>query len=129
MKLKELRLSKGYKAKEIGALVGLDEAAWSKIEKYHFLPIPVTLNKICEVLQVEALDIYERDEVTLVKPAKAKRSSSESGGRGYNLCVMIPEEYREKLKTWIEELGYRTFTNWLLDYLKQTEEKYNARHQ
>lgn len=129
MRLKELRLLKGYKAKEIGALVGLDEAAWSKIEKYHFLPTPATLNKICDVLQVSPLDIYERDEITLASQARPKKNSGATAGRGYNLCVMVPEEYREKLKTWIDKLGYRSFTSFIIDFLKATEEKFNAGHQ
>ena len=130
MRLKEIIEKKGMMAKDLGAKVGLDAGNISRILNYRMLPIPATLNKICEVLGVEPLDIYTRDEVTLVPPLKGKTTRHTDGtARGYNLCIMIPEKYRDKLSGWIKELGYATFGEWLEPYLKETEEKINDRHQ
>lgn len=131
MKLKEIRLSRGLKSKEIAVRCGTDEAGWSKIETYKCLPIPAMLNKICEELEVKPLDIYSRDEITLVPalPSKNNTHNQEAAqSRGYNLCVFLPEEYRDKLGTWVKELGYPTFQAWLLPYIEETEDKINARH-
>lgn len=132
MKLKQIRLSRGLKSKEIALRCGTDEAGWSKIETYKYLPIPAMLNKICEQLECKPLDIYDRDEVTLVPPLSSKNSHNEKGesvpSRGYNLCVFLPEEYRDKLGAWVKELGFPTFQAWLLPYIKETEDKINARH-
>lgn len=130
MRLKEIIENKGMMAKELGAKVGMDAGNISRILNYRVLPIPATLNKICEVLAVDALEIYDRDEVTLVPPLKGKTKRHTDGtARGYNLCIMIPEKYRDKLSGWIKELGYGTFGEWLEPYLKETEDKINDRHQ
>lgn len=125
MKLKEIRNQKGFKSKEIALRCGLDEASWSKIETYKFLPVPQTFNKICKELEVEPLEIYNRDEITLA-PLPHKKRDKENSTK-YNLCIFLPAQYRH-IKGWIKTLGYSTLTEWILQYVKETEQKIKTRN-
>lgn len=123
MKLKDVRLSKGIKAKELGIKVGTDEAMMSRFENYKCLPTPPTMEKICKELGCEVLDLYDRNEVvydSVVKTAlesstdekRAKRNEKKRSKNVYHLTVELPPEARDFFKYHLEEMGYKDITDW-----------------
>lgn len=127
MKLRELRLRKGLKAKELGLQVGLGEDGISRLENYHFLPIPPVMDRICKVLDVTPSDIYDKREMTYAFTAPRKQTNNDV----YNFQAKLPKEWRVLLRKAVKELGYKGVADWfLVEARKLIEgECENARHQ
>lgn len=99
-------------AKELGT----DEGAVSRIVNYKVLPIPADLDRLCNLLGVGVLDIYDKEEIRLIP----KRKRRVRGERGYNLCIFVDEKYRTALPAALDALGIRTYGEWLRPYIEET---------
>lgn len=120
MRLKELRLAKGLYARELGSKVGLHEADISKLEHYHFLPTPKTMDLLCEVLEVQPLDIYCENEMTLFKPnTTAKKKMGERECPVYNLHVILPKSWKEPFQKSVKALGWQSIHDWLIEEIEK----------
>ena len=86
MNLKQFRLQKGIKAKELAEAIETDEPMISKFENFKCLPTPDKMKGICEVLKCSIDDIYEKNEYTFV--AKKKKRTTEEAGF-YKLTVKL----------------------------------------
>lgn len=117
MKLKEVRASKGLQQRHLADLIGKSVPMLSYIENYLFLPIPETLKKICEVLECEVLDIYEKDEI-YIKPKRVTKAKESPDV--YKLSVRLPNEARDKLtQANLEKCGYKNLTDYILQCYKR----------
>ena len=124
MRLKEKIKERGMKQKVLGEAVGYDESDMSKIMHQRVLPTPEKMAKICAALDCEVFEIYERKEIDLIPKKKRERVRN---SRGYNLCVFIPEYYRDTLPEAISAAGFKTFYDWLKPYIEQTVSEYQER--
>lgn len=123
MKLKAKAKERNVMQKELGEMVGYDEAEMSRIFNARVLPTPEKMTAICKALDCEVLDIYERKEIDLLPKKKARIRNS----RGYNLCVFIPEQYRFSLPEALSAGGFKTYYDWLKPYIEETVRKYEEK--
>lgn len=91
LKLRVLLKLKGISQKELSELAGLSEPLLSKFNNYVCLPIPKDLDAMCKILNCDALDIYDKDEIQLIKP-KPRRTKEEMDC--YRLTVPIDKSFR-----------------------------------
>lgn len=131
MKLKSLRVDKGIsRAKIVKALKKadsrIDSGLYDKYEEYIALPTPKQIKAICEVLKVEPLDIYNKEEITLNKPQNDdKQGGSEKEPECYKLTVLLPAEAKEWLnKEVLNKCGYRSITHWVSVCYKRLQKQY-----
>lgn len=119
MKLKELRASKGLQQRHLADLIGKSVPMMSYIENYLFLPIPETLKKICEVLDCDVLDIYEKNEIYISAQKRAKTETKETPSV-YKLSVRLPNEAREKFtQENLEKCGYHSLKDYIYHCYKR----------
>lgn len=95
--------------KELADQLGTSEPMISKFSNYKCLPIPEDMKKMCNILQCNVLDIYDKDEITFIE-RKPKRAVADLSI--YKLTVHLPSEYRELFepKT-LRKLGYHNLVD------------------
>lgn len=140
MNLKSIRTLKGYKQKELAEAIGKNESFLSRIEKYVYLPTPEIASALCEILQVNLLDIYSREEcdlLAIMPPLQAGEEGREDETstpstphfcepNTYRLSVRIPRQTFENLltKEVLNRCGYRSITHWVSVCLYRLERQF-----
>ena len=123
MLLKEYIQKEGKQQKEIAKAIGVDKQQMSKIVNYKCLPLPGQASKICEILECNILDIYNKTEIDLVKGTK-KASRNKDGNLYYRLSVRLNKASCNCLKLEnIKKLGYKTIKEWVLDCIEKLKEQ------
>lgn len=126
MQLREARIRKGRKQKELAKAIGTDEPMMSKFENYKCLPIPPMMKALCDELGCEVDDIYEPHEVFLaapkvtVKASKDKKRKKES----YHLTVDLPPEARKFFNEALWRCGFKNITAWVNHCFERLKVKY-----
>ena len=116
MRLRQILEQKKLNGRILAKKLGTDEGAVSRIVNYKVLPVPADLDRLCDLLGVGVLDIYDKEEIRLIP----KRKRRVRGDRGYNLCIFVDEKYRTALPAAINALGIRTYSEWLRPYIEET---------
>lgn len=126
MKLKQVRLAKGRKAKELALSIGTDEPLMSKFENYKCLPIPPMMEKLCKELECQPTDLYEKEEMYYI--GSRKSTATKKKKNIYHLSVELPNEAREFFKSHIKEMGYSDITDWANQCFSRLVYEYEKRH-
>lgn len=121
MKLKEKRLEKEIKQKDLAEAIGTNEAMLSRFENHKCLPIPTMMDKILEELNCEISDIYEDNEVFY---KKKKKGSPKKEKQVYKLTVRLPVEVRDLLDKALPKCGYRNITAWIDRCVERLKKQY-----
>ncbi len=119
--LREVRISKGKKAKEIARAIGTDESMMSRFERYKCLPIPPMLSRLTQVLDCDVDDLYEPHELYLPIVKAVRKKKKKSGG--YKLTVELPPEAREVMEG-LGRLGYASVTDWARRCFEKLRKQY-----
>ncbi len=146
-KYKKLMLDKGIMQKELLDSVRrtdnrVDKSLLSKIVNDICLPTPKVLESICNAVKCDVLDIYEVQEVDLLRNANkdplyndsnavAREQKTRGGGLShgsniYNLTVEINREVAERLfsKQALRKLGYLSKTDCIRQLVYKLDKKY-----
>lgn len=121
MKLKEKRLEKEIKQKDLAEAIGTNEAMLSRFENHKCLPIPTMMDKILEELNCEISDIYEDSEVFY---KKKKKGATKKEKQVYKLTVRLPVEVRDLLDKALPKCGYRNITAWIDRCVERLKKQY-----
>lgn len=125
-----LMLSQSNKSqKKLADELHIGEPMISKFKNYVCLPTPTDMKKICEALNCNVLDIYNKQEITFIE--QKKRKSNEIGF--YRLTVTLPYEYRQYFdKKLIRKLGYSDLQDLIeklvIEKIKKKKAKLETRH-
>lgn len=107
-KIKELRLAKGLKTKELADLIGVDQSTISKIETDKALPSLPTLESICDVLDVSLQDIFTDPESNLAREIAAPYSLESEAEKVLKGFIKLSEKERQVILDLITLLVART---------------------
>lgn len=121
MKLKEKRLEKEIKQKDLAEAIGTNEAMLSRFENYKCLPTPPMMDSLTKELGCEISDIYEDNEV-FYKKKKVGGKKKEKGV--YKLTVRLPIEVRDLLEKALPKCGYRNITAWIDRCVERLKKQY-----
>lgn len=127
-KYKQAMIKKGIMQKELldgvrKADARVDKPLLSKIVNDICLPNRVTLKSICNVLQCEPLDIYEKDEINLAgaadKPKQRYHDGRSHGENIYNLTVELDRDLALRVfsKESLRLLGFLSATDAIRQYV------------
>ena len=98
--------------KELSAEIGISEPMISKFKNFVCLPIPDDMKKICEKLECEVLDLYDKEEITFIAK-KQKRAISDL--EVYKFTVDLPAEFRPLFESkTLKQLGYHTLQDLMI---------------
>lgn len=118
MLLKEILKNKNLEQQELAQKIDIDKYQISKITNYKCLPTPQQAEKICEILDCNILDIYNKNEIDLIKGAK-KASRNNNDNLYYRLSVRLNKSGCNCLKPEnIKLLGYKTIKEWVLECME-----------
>lgn len=123
MLLKEILKSRNIEQQELAEKTNIDKWQISKIVNYRCLPTPEQATKICEYLDCNILDIYNKNEIDLIKGAK-KASRNETDKLYYRLSVRLNKAScnclkRENMKL----IGYKTIKSWVEECMNDLKQK------
>ncbi len=119
MLLKELLQSKGLQQKDLAEHLGVDKSYISKLANYKCLPTPEQAVTICEMLDCNILDIYNKKEIDLILGTK-KASRNKDEGLYYKLSVRLNKSGCNCLKIEnLKLLGFKTKKEWVLDCIEK----------
>jgi len=62
-KIKKARIKKRMKQEEVAEIIGVHQAAISQYERGARNPTPNNLNRICDVLEINASDVMEKIDI------------------------------------------------------------------
>lgn len=123
MLLKEYLKRENIQQKELAKKINVDEWQLSKIVNYKCLPLPEQADKICECLNCNILDIYNKNEIDLVKGVK-KASRNKNDNLYYRLSVRLNKSGCNCLKLEnLQILGYKTIKEWVLECMDNLKER------
>lgn len=123
MLLKEILKNKNIEQQELSDKTNIDKWQISKICNYKCLPTPEQAYKICDVLDCNILDIYNKSEIDLINGVK-KASRNKTDNLYYRLSVRLNKASCNCLKLDnIKLLGYKTIKDWVLDCMKDLKQK------
>lgn len=94
-KIRDLRLAKGLKTKELADLIGVDQSTISKIETDKALPSLPTLESICEVLDVSLQDIFTDLESNLAREVAAPYGLESEAAKVLKGFIKLSEKERQ----------------------------------
>ncbi len=115
MRLKEQIINQGLTYKQVAQAVGIDKYQLSKFANYVCLPTPEQANSLCNVLNCNILDIYNKKELTFKMPPKSHESIN-NGKEYYNLHVRLDKDCCNFfIKENLIKLGYKNIAQWLYD--------------
>lgn len=125
---KKIMIDNGYMQKDLLNNIHrvdsrVDKSLLSKIVNDVCLPVPKVLNSICDYLQCDVLDIYDKNEIDLLNDTnksnqnngsivaatyKKDRGGKSHGDNVYNLTVEIPRDLADRIfnKKSLRKLGY-----------------------
>ncbi len=125
MLLKELLLKNNIQQKQLAVYLGIDKEHISKIANYKCLPTPEQAKRICEFLNCNILDIYNKKEIDLILGTR-KASRNQDSGLYYRLSVRLNKCSCNCLKQEnLNKLGFKTLKEWVESCIFQLETKLN----
>ena len=123
MLIKEYLNKQNKQQKELAEALNIDKRDINKIVNYKCLPLPEQAEKICEFLDCNILDIYNKKEIDLVKGTK-KASRNNDSELYYRLSVRLNKAGCNCLKLEnLQKLGYKTLKEWVLDCMEKLREQ------
>ena len=123
MLLKEYLKRENKQQKELAEYLNIDKVQMSEIANYKVLPLPEQVDKICEFLNCNILDIYNKNEIDLVKGVK-KASRNKNDNLYYRLSVRLNKSGCNCLKLEnLQILGYQTIKEWVLECMENLRER------
>ena len=115
MLLKEMLASQSKQQNDLAKYLNVDNSYISKICNYRCLPLPTQAKAICEYLDCNILDIYNKKEIDLILGTK-KASKNIDNTFYYRLSVRLNRASCKCLKIDnLKLLGYNTIKEWVLD--------------
>ena len=123
MLLKEYLKRENIQQKELANILNIDKVQMNEIANYKVLPLPEQADKICECLNCNILDIYNKNEIDLVKGVK-KASRNKTDNLYYRLSVRLNKSGCNCLKLEnLQILGYKTIKEWVLECMDNLKER------
>lgn len=123
MLIKEYLNKQNKQQKQLAEALSIDKRDINKIVNYKCLPLPEQAEKICEFLDCNILDIYNKKEIDLVKGTK-KASRNNDSELYYRLSVRLNKAGCNCLKLEnLQKLGYKTLKEWVLDCMEKLREQ------
>lgn len=123
MLLKELLIKNNIKQKDMANALNIDKEHMSKIANYKCLPTPEQSIKMCEMLNCNILDIYNKKEIDLILGTK-KASRNQDSDLYYKLSVRLNKSSCNCLKReYLQQLGFKTLKDWVLSCIKDLNNK------
>ena len=123
MLIKEYLNKQNKQQKQLAEALNIDKRDINKIVNYKCLPLPEQAEKICEFLDCNILDIYNKKEIDLVKGTK-KASRNNDSELYYRLSVRLNKAGCNCLKLEnLQKLGYKTLKEWVLDCMEKLREQ------
>lgn len=123
MLLKELLAKANLQQKDLVKALGQDKYYISKIANYKCLPTPEQASIICKMLNCNILDIYNKNEIDLLKGVK-KASRNQDDNLYYRLSVRLNKSGCNCLKLEnLNKLGYKTIKEWVLDCMQDLQKR------
>ena len=126
----------GISSKALAKQVEVSEVPMSFILNRYELPTRETLERMCESLGCEPLDLYDASDLKVLGNVKpdAKKSSTQIGGRtvkdraegSTRLFFWINDQEKADLIKAVKAGGYRTITEWLREMMRNTIAKYRG---
>ncbi len=121
MLLKELLIKNNIKQKEMAKELNIDKEHMSKISNYKCLPTPEQAKKMCNFLDCNILDIYNKKEIDLILGCK-KAKRNQDNNLYYRLSVRLNKSGCNCLKQEnLNKLGYKTLKSWVLECLEELQ--------
>lgn len=123
MKLKAIREMKNITAVELAKAVGTDKYMISKYENMVCLPTPEVMRRICNFLQCNILDVWEKEEIYIM-PSNLRFNERNEFNRVnyYNFGVRLPKSSCNTLKREnLIKLGYTSKKNWLVEQVERLQ--------
>ena len=123
MLIKEYLARENKEQNELAEFIGIDKQEMSRIVNYKCLPLPEQAEKICEFLNCNILDLYNRQEIDLIKGVK-KASRIKDDNLYYRLSVRLNRSCCNLLKVKnLQLVGYETQKQWVVECLKDLKER------
>lgn len=123
MLLKELLARQGKQQNDLAKYLNLDKEQISKIANYVCLPTPEQARLICEFLNCNILDIYNKKEIDLILGCK-KSNRVQDNNLYYRLSVRLNKSGCNCLKPqYLIKLGYKTQKEWVLECMEQLKQR------
>lgn len=126
MKLKKVRIAKGYQAKQVAAFLKrsvdnrLDSSLYSKMENGVCLPTPKQFRKICFFFGVEPTDIYTKEDVDFgLDRKRVKRDQADRDVDIYKLTVRLPIALATGLQAKVRRNGFPSITAYICECIKK----------
>lgn len=128
MKLQEMRRERNIEQLDLATRVGTNAPMMSNFERYKCIPTPEMLNKICEILNCQALDIYDESELFVIVSHAAKAGSKKTKNPSfYRLTADLPGYARDILCARnLEKCGYHSLKDFIWHCFKRFEKKLQA---
>lgn len=123
MLLKEILKNKNMLQYDLANYIGIDKVQMSEIVNYKCLPTPQQAERICEILDCNILDIYNKSEIDLINGVK-KASRNKTDNLYYRLSVRLNKSGCNCLKLEnIQLLGYKTIKEWVIDCMEDLKQR------
>ena len=123
MLLKELLARQGKEQKDLAKYLNIDKEQISKIANYKCLPTPEQAKLICEFLECNILDIYNKKEIDLILGCK-KSNRIQDDNLYYRLSVRLNKSGCNCLKLYnLNKIGYKTLKEWVLACMEQLKQQ------
>lgn len=123
MLLKEMLNYKGKQQNDLAKALGVDKQYISKIANYKCLPTPEQAKQICEFLECNILDIYNKKEIDLILGTRNKFKAKDNTFY-YRLSVRLNKSSCNCLKIEnLKKLGYKTQKQWVLECMENLKER------
>lgn len=121
--IKEHLQRKNILQNELAKILEMDKYQVSKIVNYKCLPLPEQADKMCELLDCNILDLYNKKEIDLINGVK-KASRTQNDNLYYRLSVRLNKASCNCLKLEnIKLVGYKTQKEWVLDCMEELKER------
>lgn len=123
MKLQEIRRERGFEQAEFAKKIETSAPMMSCFENYKCIPVPEMLKKICEVLECNIEDIYEKKEIFVdSKEFKGQLKVKATTKSIYKLTVELPNSTRNVLtQNNLEKCGYHSLKDFIWHCCKRFE--------
>jgi len=126
----------GISSKALAKEIEITEVAMSFILNGYVLPTREKLQRMCEILKCEPLDLYDADDLKILGSVKSgsKKSGTQIGGRSVKdraegstrLFFWINDQEKASLIEAVKSLGYRSITEWLREMMRNTIAKHRG---
>ena len=115
--------SKNKQQKDLAELLQADKSYISKIANYKCLPTPQQAKAICEYLECNILDIYNKKEIDLILGTK-RASNNQDSMFYYRLSVRLNKSSCNCLKIEnLKLLGYNTIKEWVVECMNDLNKR------